>query len=63
MLKLNSSSKKSLMRNIRGSLSLEQVLFIGAIVVMATGIGAFYADLGNYFASIKGSTLMNSPQN
>ena len=36
-------------RNQKGSLALEQVLFIGAIVTMSIGIYAFYGDLRSYF--------------
>ena len=35
--------------NQRGSLALEQVLFIGAIVAMSLGLFAFYGKLGSYF--------------
>lgn len=33
----------------RGSLALEQILFIGAIVIMSSAVYAFYGKLGNYF--------------
>jgi hypothetical protein len=36
----------------RGSLALEQILFIGAIVAMSVGLFAFYNNMGNYFSSI-----------
>lgn len=39
-------------RNERGSLALEQVLFIGAIVLMAGGLFFFYNSVGNYFRSV-----------
>jgi len=35
--------------NERGSLALEQVLFIGAVVLLATGLFNFYGDLGTFF--------------
>lgn len=35
----------------RGSLALEQILFIGAIVTMAVGLFAFYGSLGDYFTN------------
>ena len=38
------------LRSERGSLSLEQVLFISAIVLITTGIGAFYGSIGKYFS-------------
>ena len=40
-------------RNERGSLALEQVLFIGAIVAMGVGLYAFYGDLSNYFSAFQ----------
>ena len=46
---------KNILRKLRnsqkGSLALEQVLFIGAIVTMSIGIYAFYGDLRSYFES------------
>ena len=36
----------------RGSLALEQVLFIGAVVALAAGLFAFYNNLSNYFSGI-----------
>ncbi len=36
----------------RGSLSLEHILFIGAVVLIAAGLGAFYGRIGNYFNDI-----------
>ena len=38
-------------REEQGSLALEQILFIGAIVTMAVGLFAFYGNLGNYFTN------------
>ena len=38
--------------NRRGSLALEQVLFIGAVVAMATGLYAFYGDISQYFTNV-----------
>ena len=38
-------------RQERGSLALEQVLFIGAVVAMSVGLYAFYNDLGGYFSN------------
>jgi hypothetical protein len=35
----------------RGSLALEQVLFIGAVVTMSVGLYSFYNDLGTYFSN------------
>ena len=36
----------------KGSLALEHVLFIGAIVALSTGIFVFYDNLSTYFSSI-----------
>jgi uncharacterized protein (UPF0333 family) len=36
----------------RGSLSLEHILFIGAVVLIAAGLGTFYGRIGNYFNDI-----------
>jgi len=36
----------------RGSLALEQVLFIGAIALVGVGITAFYGKLEGYFQSV-----------
>ncbi len=38
--------------NENGSLALEHVLFIGAIVALSTGVFIFYDNLSNYFSSI-----------
>ncbi len=42
--------------NERGSLALEQVLFIGAIVAMSVGLYAFYGDLSTYFSNFQPAT-------
>lgn len=39
-------------RSERGSLALEQVLFIGAIVALSAGLFVFYDNLSNYFRNI-----------
>ena len=39
------------MKNEKGSLALEQVLFIGAVVLLAVGIGVFYQNLSDFFAN------------
>lgn len=46
--------------NDRGSLALEQILFIGAIVVMSLGLFAFYGNLGDYFQTFDISALRRS---
>ena len=38
-------------RRDAGSLALEQVLFIGAVVLLTAGVYAFYQDLGAYFTN------------
>lgn len=38
--------------NERGSLALEHVLFIGAIVALSAGLFAFYNNISDYFANI-----------
>ena len=41
----------------KGSLALEQVLFIGAVVAMSLGLFAFYDKLGVYFQNFDISGL------
>lgn len=36
----------------KGSLALEQILFIGAIVGLVAGLYTFYGNLSNYFSTI-----------
>jgi len=43
----------TVVENERGSLALEQVLFIGAIVAMGVGLYAFYGDLSTYFTTFQ----------
>ena len=40
------------LNNEKGSLALEQVLFIGAITLVAVGVYAFYNNLGGYFSNV-----------
>ena len=42
----------------RGSLALEQILFIGAVAVMGVGVWAFYGNLSTYFATFKVQSVM-----
>ncbi len=42
----------SILRKEKGSLALEQVLFIGAIVLLAGGLTAFYTNLSDYFTGV-----------
>ena len=37
--------------NDAGSLALEQVLFIGAIVLLTAGVYSFYQDVAAYFTN------------
>lgn len=43
----------------RGSLALEQVLFIGAIVAMSVGLFAFYDDMRVYFDGVNVNAVGN----
>lgn len=36
----------------KGSLALEQVLFIGAIIAMSAGVYTFYGNIENYFSGV-----------
>ena len=36
----------------RGSLSLEHILFIGAVVLITTGLATFYGNMNTYFSNI-----------
>ena len=36
----------------RGSLALEQVLFIAAVIALSAGLSAFYGNLSEYFSSV-----------
>ena len=49
------------LRSERGSLALEQVLFIGAIVTMSLGLFAFYDNLSSYFRNFNIASLPTSP--
>lgn len=48
------------LRSEKGSLALEQVLFIGAVVALAAGLFAFYDNLAAYFSGIG---FADSPSN
>jgi Flp pilus assembly pilin Flp len=49
MNKHNEDRKKT---NERGSLSLEHILFIGAVVLIAAGLGTFYGNISTYFTNV-----------
>lgn len=36
----------------RGSLSLEHILFIGAVVLITAGLTTFYGNINTYFSSV-----------
>ncbi len=36
----------------KGSLALEQILFIGAVVALSSAVYAFYGRLGTYFQNL-----------
>lgn len=40
----------------KGSLALEQVLFISAVVILSSGIYAFYTELAGYFENFSIAT-------
>lgn len=40
------------MKKERGSLALEQVLFISAIVILGGAVAVFYNRLGTYFQTV-----------
>ncbi len=40
------------LNNVRGSLALEQVLFIGAVVAMAAGLFLFYENISDYLSAV-----------
>ena len=44
----------------KGSLALEQVLFIGALVTMSVGLFSIYGNIRDYFAGV---TLGSAPTN
>ncbi len=44
-------------QNERGSLALEQVLFIGAVLTMSVGLFAFYDNVANYLRSVNIAAL------
>ena len=48
------------LKSEKGSLALEQVLFIGAVVALAGGLFIFYDNLATYFSGIG---FEESPQN
>lgn len=50
------SSPRIIRQRQRGSLTLEQALFIGAIVAMFGGVWVFYDKLGAYFEGISFSS-------
>ncbi len=47
-------------KNERGSLALEQVLFIGAIIAMSVGLFAFYDDMRVFFDGVNVSSVSNT---
>lgn len=40
------------MKKERGSLSLEHILFIGAVVLLSAGISTFYTNINTFFSSV-----------
>ncbi len=39
-------------KNEKGSLSLEHILFIGAVVLLSAGITTFYTNINTFFSSV-----------
>ena len=56
-----SQMRQSVTDSQRGSLALEQVLFIGAIVTMSLGLFAFYDNLAAYFRNFNITSLPTAP--
>ena len=52
--------KHAILKGQKGSLALEQVLFIAAVVTMSIGLFAFYGNIRDYFANI---SLATPPSN
>jgi len=51
---------KRVKQNEIGSLALEQVLFIAAIVVMGAAVSAFYEKLALYFRNVSVPTVTSN---
>jgi hypothetical protein len=51
----NTETKKN--SSEKGSLALEQVLFIGAVVGMSVGLFSFYDELSTYFTNFSIANL------
>ena len=61
MIRLVTSFRRKMsVRKQTGSLALEQILFIGAVVAMSAGVWAFYDDIGAYFTNF---AVADAPQN
>jgi len=43
---------KAIRNDETGSLALEHILFIGAVVALSAGLFIFYGNLSDYFANI-----------
>ncbi len=55
------NARRRIGKDERGSLALEQVLFIGAIVTMSLGLFAFYDNLADYFRNFNIANLPTAP--
>ncbi len=51
-----------LRKNEKGSLALEQVLFISAIVVVGAGVMNFYSDIAEFFSGFQVTGAFTTPQ-
>lgn len=60
MRKMKYNNNNKIIRSQKGSLSLEQVLYIGAVVAISTGLFTFYGNISNYLENVGFSS---SPSN
>ena len=49
---MNGTPLSALVSDERGSLALEQILFIGAIIALSAGLFVFYDNLAGYFSNV-----------
>ena len=45
-------NKREVCLGERGSLSLEHILFIGAVVLITAGLATFYGNINTYFSNV-----------
>ena len=56
-LSLTPNTTVPTLRPERGSLALEQVLFIGAVLTMSLGLFAFYENIASYLRTVNIAAL------